>query len=96
LRDVLGPVMLKVQQQKFVDEILAGLEQLLAFSRSSDFLEISQLAHRLAGSASVFGAKTIALKLSKIETSVTDHMQEQIEQILAEISLLIQIYKKMI
>ncbi len=96
LKEVFGSALLKTQQQKFVAEITVGLEQLLAFSKHGRVQQTSQLAHRLNGLASVFGAKAIASKLAKIEIAANTILHETLEQLVFELTLLVAKYEKII
>jgi len=96
LEDVLGHPRIIAMQQKFVNEIVMGLRQLLEFFKDGRVRQASQLAHQLIGSALVFGATKIATKLSIIEQNASTLWQEKIEQILGEVSLLIVFYEKRI
>ena len=96
LKEVLGSALFKTQQQKFVSEITGGLEQLLAFSKHGSGQQTTQLAHRLNGLASVFGAKAIALKLEKIEVSTNTILHETLKQLVFELTLLVAEYERII
>jgi CheY-like chemotaxis protein len=96
LRDILGPDLLKTHQQKFVTEMLSDRGKILGYFRVGHFQEASQISHRLMGSALVYGAKSMASLLSKIEESVSTLSQDTLEKHLSEISRLIRVYEKWI
>ncbi len=96
LQEVLGHTRLVAVQHKFVGEIVIGLQQLSTFFKHGRVHEAARIAHKLIGSALVFGAAKIATNLSIIEQTAPTIVQEQMDKILGDIALLIAFYEKQI
>ncbi|MFO1034114.1 MAG: ATP-binding protein [Hyphomicrobiales bacterium] len=67
MKDLLGEAVFAERLAAFDKELQAGVRQLKSLCKAGDAAKLAALAHRLAGSASVFGAAGLVASLQELE-----------------------------
>jgi PAS domain S-box-containing protein len=69
LRDVLGPALFKDRLNGFLHELDVASAQLDQLTKTENWADLAKQAHKFAGSAAVFGATSLRMKLKLLESA---------------------------